>query len=419
MKARILAGALACWLAVGTAQAQDRSGRAGIDAVMDNIDLLIDNYARFLVKKYELDAEQAEYTGKLLRERAHGFLDEHEDEVRNLVGEMFEARINGGANLTQDDVTAWGRRAAPLFNQAKKIISDGNADWREILTDEQKRIHDEDLALMHESFDTTQSQIDAMVTGDMTVGEFAKVSTSRPRARRTTARANQNPPPQMYHPEEMDAKRAADAERRAAAEEDGISYADEDGATVKAKPGERKPGRRQVSPEVDIAKANEGSDGPAVAPPGGRPARDTTKPDRTPTAVRSKTAARQESDWERYTREFCEKYELNDEQRQRAQSILTDCEKQRERYLKSKQATMEDLDKRIAELRQSKDKDSAAQVATLTQQKTDLESPVQRIFDRQLKPRLERLPSSAQRKAVEAAETAKNTSSRAAEPKKP
>ncbi|MCA9242973.1 MAG: hypothetical protein KDA32_03385 [Phycisphaerales bacterium] len=419
MKARILAGAIVCWLAIGTAQAQgDRSGRAGIDAVMDNIDLLIDNYGRFLGKKYELDAEQLDYTGKLLRDRAHQFLDKHEDEVRNLVGEMFEARINGGADMTQDDVTAWGRRAAPLFNEAKKIIIEGNADWREILTDEQKRMHDEDLALMHESFETTQGQIDAMVTGDMTVDEFAKVSTNRPRSRGArTAKANQNPAPKVYTPTDIEQKQNGvdpDADF-AKAEESGFGA--EDGKIVKEAPIDRTPKRRHASPEAEIVKGNDGSKSPEVnpQPPGRSPHEPRSN---AATAVRSKTATRQESDWERYTREFCEKYELNDEQRQRAQSILTDCEKQRDRYLEKKKATLEDLDKRIAELRQSKDKDAGTQVTTLTQQKTDLEAPVQRIFDRQLKPRLERLPTSAQRKAAETKVADKGSKDKKAAPKR-
>ena len=109
---------------------------------------------------------------------------------------------------------------------------------------------------------------------------------------------------------------------------------------------------------------------------------------------------------------------MNDEQRQRAQSILTDCEKQRDRYLEKKKATLEDLDKRIAELRQSKDKDAGTQVTTLTQQKTDLEAPVQRIFDRQLKPRLERLPTSAQRKAAETKVADKGSKDKKAAPKR-
>ena len=62
----------------------------------------------------------------------------------------------------------------------------------------------------------------------------------------------------------------------------------------------------------------------------------------------------------------------------------------------------ERLDGELQKLRQTKDKSSAGKRTKLTEQKTKLLEPVNRIFEKELKPRLEKLPTRAQRKAAEA-----------------
>lgn len=162
--AAVLLGAIGA----SVAPAQERGGPA--DAILGNLDGLIDNYAMLLVRKYDLDDRQTEYTKQLLRARTKEFFNRHESEVRELMDQLFSARA--GTNLTQEDLMNWGRRVSPLFEEAKHVIVESNDQWRQILNEEQRRIHDKDLALMAESFESTGYQLDRIVSGEMTIEEF-------------------------------------------------------------------------------------------------------------------------------------------------------------------------------------------------------------------------------------------------------
>lgn len=97
-----------------------------------------------------------------------------------------------------------------------------------------------------------------------------------------------------------------------------------------------------------------------------------------------------ESKWEEYTRRLIEDYRLTTEQSQRALSILRDC-----------QARAWDF------LRRHREKFEAAERARMTPTASapaarlkDLLAPIDAIFEQELKPRLEMLPTRAQRNAV-------------------
>jgi len=68
-----------------------------------------------------------------------------------------------------------------------------------------------------------------------------------------------------------------------------------------------------------------------------------------------------------------------------------------------RKSTIEDLDRRIQALAGSGDKEKAAELGKLNEKKTKLMAPVNMIFEKRLKPRLEKLPTRAQREAAEAA----------------
>ncbi|MBU0639344.1 MAG: hypothetical protein KKB50_10810, partial [Planctomycetes bacterium] len=121
------------------AQTDEQEHSTGYNAIIDNIDLLVDNYARFLVRKYDLTEEQDEYTKFLLRERAYQFLDGHEGSLRELVDRLFDVRTGG--EITPEELIEWGRQARPIYDEAKKLIIAGNEEWREILTPEQQKTH--------------------------------------------------------------------------------------------------------------------------------------------------------------------------------------------------------------------------------------------------------------------------------------
>ncbi len=112
-----------------------------------------------------------------------------------------------------------------------------------------------------------------------------------------------------------------------------------------------------------------------------------------------------ESAWERYTREFIARYRLNDDQSQRAWRIHAECRDNANAYLASKKVELERIDERVVEAATA-DADDARRRDKLLAALTRLLEPIDGIFESQLKPRLEKLPTRAQRAAAATQPTA-------------
>jgi len=403
----VLAFALLCGGAVASAQdaaKKDRSG--GYSAIIDNLDMLIDNYAKFLGRKYDLTEDQDAFTKQVLRDRAHGFLDKHEDDLRDLFDQLFEAR--SGGDMSPEALVAWGQRVMPIYEEAKKIIVDGNKEWAEILTDEQKKIHSDDLRLMDESFATTEGVLGRIVKGDMSLEEFRN-----PRFGRVdrNARASLRKAPQ-HTPAEPVSPPAEGEVQPQTITKSGLDSASKEKPTDAvptppvAPPGEL--GQPIHTPQpIDTGNAVPAGDPsqPHVEPPVPGPDRRGTRP------TGPKTGKNFESEWEKYVREFIARYNLDDEQAQRANTILADCQQQAERYLGTRRSDIEQMEKREKELKEAKPAggkaaasdapDRSKELADITKRKDEAMKPVADIFEKTLKPRLEKLPTRAQRKAAE------------------
>ncbi|HUU97428.1 MAG TPA: hypothetical protein VM487_16960, partial [Phycisphaerae bacterium] len=113
-----------------------------------------------------------------------------------------------------------------------------------------------------------------------------------------------------------------------------------------------------------------------------------------------------ESQWEAYTRRFIEKYGLNAEQATKACAILKDCQARANQYLRKREPDLKKLEKDAEALKQADRKDSAERLQKLKQRRGEVIKPLDDIFEKQLKPRLEKLPTSAQRRAAEEREKA-------------
>jgi hypothetical protein len=122
---------------------------------------------------------------------------------------------------------------------------------------------------------------------------------------------------------------------------------------------------------------------------------------------------RLESDWEAYTRRFIEKYGLNAEQTVKAYAILKDCQERANRYLAKREKDFEKLDQEAGALKKSDAKDRAQRLAAIDKRHRKLMQPIDEVFEKQLKPRLEKLPTRAQRRAAEEREKATSKPSKA------
>jgi len=383
-----LAGLAVSVVPIGLGQ-DEKPQRSGFTSMI-NVETLINNYCRLLARKYNLTDEQDEYTQLLIHEKAGQFLAKHEDELRVLVDRMFEVR-SGAADMDPAELVEWGKAVLPMYEEAKGIIVEGNAEWREILTEEQQRIHDDDLKLMHESFATTEDQLYRMITGEMTVEEFRNPKRpNRAERRNNGMRLSRNPPEPVVRTEESVAPPPQTAGP------DPRPVVGEAGRPTSLAP---KPANPPV-PRAGRARQ------PRVVQPEGANVPDRNRPPRgrqaTPAGGKDGDLGR----WEAYVRDFIRKYQLNEAQTEKANAILKDCKLQAERLITSNKPRMDKLAEEIKKLAGTKSQSPEAleQLTKLNEQKSKLMEPVEQIFDKRLKPRLETLPTRAQRKAAEEAE---------------
>ncbi len=124
-----------------------------------NADRMMEDAVQTLIRRYNLNDEQSAYTRELLVSKTKLFLKEHESDLRQLLKESIEMRINP-RKATPENYKRWAERARPLFDRARKDILEGNTEWHEILNDAQKQIHRFDLDLMQQNF----GQIDGLIT---------------------------------------------------------------------------------------------------------------------------------------------------------------------------------------------------------------------------------------------------------------
>lgn len=375
-----LLAALLLSVGLATASGQDaqRSTRGSFSSMVD-VDALMDNYIRILSRKYDLSEEQAAYTRDFVQQRVDQFLEQHRDNLSGLVDRLVDVR--SGGEISQAELMAWGEQVLPIYQEAREIIIQGNDEWRGILNERQKVIHDQDLLLMEQSFATTEDQLSRLVTGEMTVEEFRN-----PRRHRRTRPAE--PTPQAAITPDAAQVEAQPAPEPARRPEPRAAATRQPQSDRRATPS-RRPANVNRRPVATPGAAAQGE-------------RQPTRPGRQP--ARSTAGANEdnfESKWEAYVKQFIERYDLNEEQQAQAHKILKSCQNTADRYMRGRRTAIDEIDKELGKLATSQEPDKAQKLSQLTQKRTELLKPLDEIFERQLKPRLEKLPTRAQRDAAE------------------
>ncbi len=342
-----------------------------------NVDALVDNYLHFVSRKYELTADQDAYTEQLVRTKVDEFMSRHHDEVTDLVNKLVSAR--NGTELSPDELMDWGRRMQPLYDEAKDVILQTNDQWRGILSEKQLVIHDEDVKLMHESFTTTEDQLARLATGQMTLEEFRNPKRAR------DARQRAPTPIDMPLPTSGGGAKASRAGRSGDATADSGAR---DGSAARR-------GRSGAGGTDNDTAGHTRRDGSTDA--AGRKGRAA--------GGAAKGSSQIESQWEQYVRQFIEKYALTSEQKAQAEKILKACQEQAQRYMRSKADLLEKLDRQAAALKGDDAQAKAKELADINAQKSKLLAPIDEIFEKQLKPRLDRIPTRTQREAGDKAGT--------------
>lgn len=115
-------------------------------------------------------------------------------------------------------------------------------------------------------------------------------------------------------------------------------------------------------------------------------------------------ASRFQSEWEAYTRRFIARYRLDPGQTQKALEILRDCQDRGNQYLTRRKPEFQQLEKLELELKSAPPEDERIAMEKRQRLRTKrelLRAPIGQIFETQLKPRLSKIPTRAQRQTAE------------------
>lgn len=104
------------------------------------------------------------------------------------------------------------------------------------------------------------------------------------------------------------------------------------------------------------------------------------------------------SQWELYVAEASERFKFDAEQRQKAQAILAECRQDGAAYLARKKSAFYDAQANLEQARSTADAVRANRAASALEA---LRAPIDQIFEMRLKPRIDALPTRAQRKHAE------------------
>ncbi len=135
-----------------------------------SVEPIIENYVSQMSRYYNLTADQETYTRQLLTQRVKLFLNDYEKDVRSLLEEYMYLQLKG-ETPSAEQAKDLARRGGPLVAAIKKEILDGNAKWREILDENQRKIHDRDIEQMNRTFDTLEQTMDRWSKGDVRPGD--------------------------------------------------------------------------------------------------------------------------------------------------------------------------------------------------------------------------------------------------------
>lgn len=109
-----------------------------------NVDAMVGQASNNIIRRYNLNEEQAAKTREMLEAGVDKFLRENQEEIWPLLRELWEFQIKG--ELPDPAVSKRiGARVRPLLVAVQKAILEGNEIWGEFLSEEQRRLHEYDL----------------------------------------------------------------------------------------------------------------------------------------------------------------------------------------------------------------------------------------------------------------------------------
>ncbi len=160
-----------------------RQDDAGSSDEFLHIDQIVAQAVRNIGVRYNLNDEQLRLTDEIMRRDVHAFLRTHREQVWPVLRELVRYQM-GGEIPPAEAARRIGAAAQPLLGMAFKAIIDGNNEWRECLTEQQKAMHDWDMEEMSRQFEVIEENIADWKAGHPSQGGILPPLTKKPQPKR-------------------------------------------------------------------------------------------------------------------------------------------------------------------------------------------------------------------------------------------
>jgi hypothetical protein len=131
-----------------------------------NVDSMIQQAADNVARRYNLSPEQREKTRQMMQAGVTKFLEQNEEAIWPLVRDLARQQLTG-APPDPETAKHIGEAALPLVEKAKQAIYKANEDWGQILSPEQKQLHDFDLREMKGQFEEINRNFEGYKDGNL------------------------------------------------------------------------------------------------------------------------------------------------------------------------------------------------------------------------------------------------------------
>lgn len=147
--------------------ASDKTSQLGrqVPGAEATIEMICDQAVKNIAMRYNLNETQTATTNALMKREVDKFLREHENEIWPLMRSMLATQLAAKPPDDPAELRRLGKAARPLVQLAKDAIFTANEEWREILTPEQKRVHDFDLGEMEKTFEKIDQNFSSWAEG--------------------------------------------------------------------------------------------------------------------------------------------------------------------------------------------------------------------------------------------------------------
>lgn len=308
------------------------------------LDNLLDKATQRLAKNYQFDDYQREQMRQVLQERVPKFLKEHREELQRLAHEWTES-VSGENPPSAEDAADWADRALPMVEEFKGLLGGVSEDMREFLTEDQEFLLDGYMAGAEVAVESVSNRLHVFKDG----GFDSEIHWPGNRKARKASRQ-----------QARELRREVESVRR-----DVWDHQD----TARNQ-------LRETATARETAAARE-----APAP----------QPDNAAKASPAPKTAKDE--WAVYVERFIKRYQLDDQQTQKAHLFLDQQKQRRDQHLQRSAASMERVKKMFDGAKTPRERELAESAYQRFNQ------PIERMFDK-LKQKLNTLPTRAQRKAA-------------------